>query len=131
VIEVSWANLDNQEVLLYRFPSFWTWDDFYKSQRKIDKMLDLSSQSIPVFFDFRNGSYLPPGMLREMSNIIDSWHPRGMPLVVIGGNQIVQNAFSVAARMLNASNLLNDVLFVASMPAAEALVRRKYEHELT
>jgi hypothetical protein len=33
----------------------------------------------------------------------------------------------VAARMLNASNLLRDVLFVASMPAAEALVRRKYE----
>lgn len=127
MIEVSWTNLDNQEVLQYRFPKLWTWDDFYKAQRKIDKMLDLSSQAIPVFFDFRNGSYLPPGMLREMSGIIQTWHPHGTPLVVIGGNQIVQNAFSVAARMLNASNVLNEVLFVASMPAAEALVRRKYE----
>jgi hypothetical protein len=127
VIEVSWSNLDNQEVLQYRFPNFWTWDDFYKAQRKIDKMLELSSQSIPVFFDFRSGSYLPPGMLREMSNIIQTWHPRGTPLIVVGGSQIVQNAFSVAARMLNASNVLNDVLFVSSMPAAEALVRRKYE----
>src|SRR5688572_24938937 len=79
VIEVSWTNLDNQEVLQYRFPNLWTWEDFYKAQRKIDKMLDLSSQSIPVFFDFRSGSYLPPGMLREMSNIIETWHPRGTP----------------------------------------------------
>lgn len=127
MIEVSWANLDSQEVLLYRFPAFWTWDDFYKAQVKIDKMLELSSQAIPVFFDFRGGSHLPPGMLREMSQIIKTWHPRGTPLVVIGGNQVVSNAFKVAARMLNASNILDDVLFVGSMPAAEALVRRKYE----
>jgi hypothetical protein len=127
VIEVSWTNLNNQEVLQYRFPNLWTWEDFYKAQRKIDKMLELSSQSIPIFFDFRSSSYLPPGMLREMSNIIETWHPRGTPLVVVGGNQIVQNAFSVTARMLNASNILDDVLFVASMPAAEALIRRKQE----
>jgi hypothetical protein len=125
VIEVSWTNLDNQEVLQYRFPNLWTWEDFYKAQVKIDKMLDISSQSIPVFFDFRNGSYLPPGMLREMSKIIDTWHPKGRPLIVIGGNQIVQNAFSVAARMLNAANSLDAVLFVGSLPAAEAIVRRK------
>jgi len=127
VIEVTWTNLGNQDVLQYRFPNLWTWEDFYKAQRKIDKMLDLSSQSIPVFFDFRNGSYLPPGMLREMSNIIKTWHPKGTPLIVIGGNQIVQNAFSVAARMLNAANSLDTVLFVGSLPAAEAIVRRKKE----
>jgi hypothetical protein len=127
VIEVSWANIDSQEVILYRFPSLWTWEDFYKAQRKVDKMLDISSQEIPVFFDFRAGSYLPPSMLREMRKIIESWHRHGTPLIVVGGNQIVQNAFAVAARMLSESKLLQDVRFVSSMPAAESLVRRKYE----
>jgi hypothetical protein len=127
MINVSWTNIDTQAVLLYHFPNLWTWEDFHKVQRKVDKMLDISSHEIPVFFDFRTGSYLPPGMLKEMSQIIHSWHPRGTPLIVVGGNQIIQNAFSVAARMLNASNLLEDVQFVSSMPAAEALVRRKYE----
>jgi hypothetical protein len=125
MIDVSWIEIDKQDVILFTFHPSWIWRNFHQAQNKVSKMLASSTRNFPIFFDFRNASNLPPGMIKEMRNIIEAWHPNGTPLVVIGGNQIIHNAFMVAGRMLNASALLEDIIFVGSFAAAEACLRRE------
>lgn len=125
MIDVTWILIDRQEVILFTFRPAWTWQHFHQAQRKVHKLLTSSKMEFPIFFDFRNGTNLPPGMIKEMRNIIESWHPHGTPLVVIGGNRIIHNAFMVAGRMLNESQLIQDMTFVGSFPAAEAYLRDK------
>lgn len=125
MIDVSWLTIDGQDVILFTFHPSWTWRHFRKAQQKVGTMLEFSSTTFPVLFDFHHASNLPPGMIKEMRNIIESWHPNGTPLIVIAGNRIIYNAFAVVARMLSESNVLDGILFVDSLADAEASIRRQ------
>lgn len=123
MIDVSWITVAGQDVILFTFHPSWSWKTFHQAQQKVSTMLEYSTKKIPIFFNFQNASDLPPGMIKQMRDIIESWHPNGSPLLVIGGNRIIENAFNVAARMLHESQLLSDIFFVESILDAEDCLR--------
>jgi hypothetical protein len=124
-ITLAWHHVNSQEILHYIFHPNWTWAEVYKLKMRADRMLQSSKHAIPVFFDFRNAPQLPPGMLNHARKIVETRHPQGSPLIVVGGGQVIYNMFKIAERMLDDPTLLRDVHFFASLPEAE-----RYIHSL-
>ena len=122
-IALSWYHVDSQEILHYIFNPNWTWPEVYTLKTRADRMLQSSKHAIPVFFDFRLAPQLPPGMLNHARKIIETRHPQGSPLVVVGGGQVIHNMFTIAERMLDDPTVLRDVRFVSSMAEAERYIR--------
>ena len=119
MIDVSWITVAEQDVILFTFHPTWTWSNFHQAQQRVQTMLAYSTRAFPIFFDFHKAGNLPPGMIKEMRDIIEEWHPNGSPLLVVAGNRIIHNAFTVAARMLHESQRLSDIIFVDSLSEAE------------
>ncbi|MDQ7027253.1 MAG: hypothetical protein Q9P44_17040 [Anaerolineae bacterium] len=122
-IHLGWYHVDSQEILHYIFYPNWVWAEIYQLKKRADRMLQLSKHAIPVFFDFRLSSQLPPGMLNHGRQIVATRHPQGSPLVIVGGERLIYNTFKIAERMLNDPTLLDDVVFTKSMPEAEHFIR--------
>jgi len=125
MIEVSWITVARQDAILFSFPPIWSWKNFHQAQQKVLTMLEYSTTKFPIIFDFRHANDLPPGMIKEMRDIIEAWHPNGSPLMVVGGDKIIENAFNVAARMLNESQRLSDIIFVDSLSHAENFLQAR------
>jgi hypothetical protein len=122
-INLSWHHVNSQEILHYIFHPNWTWAEVYKLKVRADRMLQSSKHAIPVFFDFRLAPQLPPGMLNHARKIVETRHPQGSPLIVVGGGQVIYNTFKIAERMLDDPTLLSDVHFLASLPEAERYIQ--------
>ena len=124
-IDLAWYQVDTQEVLHYIFYPNWTWSEIYQLKKRADSMLRSSKHAIPVFFDFSLAPQLPPGMLNHGRQIVETRHPQGSPLVIVGGEKVIYNTFKIAERMLNNNHLLDDVAFVPTMREAERFIRSR------
>jgi hypothetical protein len=96
-IDLRW--LDNQQTaLLYTFPEKWTWDDFYAVKAQADVWLDACDHDVVLLFDMSVTRTIPPGALSQGRYLIGKAHPRGKPIILIGGNRMIAALLNMAAR---------------------------------
>jgi hypothetical protein len=119
-IELRWETMGDKRVLLYDFEPSWRWDDFYTVKAQADAMLEVENNRVPLIFDLRRAPNMPPGMILHSRNVVESRHPKGSPVILLGANRLVQAAFDIVKRMLgeNTEKLTGDVMILKTWEEA-------------
>lgn len=85
-ITVSWHN-PSQTVILWEFSSTWTWDDFYSSVDRTNRMLAQVIHQVAVIVDTRAMQSFPRGVMTPAINVVMA-RPANASMVVV----LIENA---------------------------------------
>lgn len=100
-IKVSWYN--NQQALLYTFPTEWTWEDLENVQDDANRLLDSLNYSVPIICDMTQSKGAPLGALGQSKARIRRVHPNTTTLVIVGANPIITALLHVVNKLIPAS----------------------------
>ncbi|RMG79384.1 MAG: hypothetical protein D6712_19755 [Chloroflexi bacterium] len=123
-ITVSWEDQE-QRTLIYRFPSMWTWQEFYNAKAEAERLLDTVDHNVTVFLDFSQGATLPAGAVSEAPKIMKKRHPRATPVIFIGVNPRISIVINMVRTVL--SSRMKDIHMVKTLDDAWELVHQLRE----
>jgi hypothetical protein len=85
-ITVSWHN-QSQSIIRWDFGSTWTWDEFYSSIERTNRMLDQVVHQVAVIVDTRAMQTFPRGVMTHAMNAVTA-RPSNASMVVV----LIENA---------------------------------------
>ena len=91
-IEVSWYNAE-KTIILEKYPSKWTWDDFYELREIVPAMMQEVPHTVSIIADFGNNLDIPSGnAMLHARNVISSF-PKNWGLLVMISRSALINSF--------------------------------------
>ena len=113
-VDLTWETIAEQTVLWYWFRRGWTWEDFYATKEKADAMLDELEEPVPLVFDLRDATDMPPGMIKQAHKITVTRHANGTPVILFGASRVIRTTTSILRRMLGSvvTKFMGDVHFL-------------------
>lgn len=118
-ITVSWFD-DQHTILLYTFDPRWTWEDFIETKSVADPMIDAAGRDIALIFDARRIRHLPLNSLTYAREMVETRHPQGRPVIIVGENLIVRTIYHLVERV--AGQFMRDFSVVESLDEAVAVI---------
>lgn len=89
MIELDWDDTE-KTIIRYTFFDPWTWDEYYATNPKRDRMFAETSQVIDIILDFRKGNHLPPQAMTHMRKV-GSWDsPQRGVVIILGVHSMLQ-----------------------------------------
>ena len=89
MIELDWDDPE-KTIILYTFFDPWTWDEYYATNPKRDKMFSETNQVIDIILDFRKGKRLPPQAMTQLHKIGSWGSPQRGVVIILGVHSMLQ-----------------------------------------
>lgn len=88
MIVVEWANTE-KNIVIWRFPSQWSWDDFYAAKKEVDIMIDGVEGIVDSIFLTSKEQKIPSGAIAHLKNIITQRHERHEMIILVGSKMFL------------------------------------------
>ena len=89
MIELDWDDPE-KTIICYTFHDPWTWDEYYATNPKRDKMFSETDQVIDIILDFRKGKQLPPKAMTHMLKVGTWDSPQRGAVIVVGVHSMLE-----------------------------------------
>jgi hypothetical protein len=89
MIELEWDDSE-KTIIRYTFFDPWTWDEYYATNPKRDRMFTETHEVIDIILDFRKGNHLPPQAMTHLRKV-GSWDsPQRGVVIILGVHSMLQ-----------------------------------------
>jgi hypothetical protein len=122
-IALEWLD-QHETILIWRFASHWTAEDFYKALDKNNKLIEQKAHPISVVIDMLDVKSFPTGVLTHAANGLATRRTQNVQTVVILKHptlQILYNTFIRFHSRLN-PHYVNHLHLVTTWTSANALL---------
>lgn len=124
-IEVTWHNRE-KTIILEKYPSKWTWDDFYALREVVPPMMHEVSHTVHIIADMGNNLDIPGGnAMLHARNVVSSFPENWGMLIMITRSPLINSFVNMFNRIFPA-HWARKIRLVKSYDDAYALIA---EHE--
>lgn len=127
MVEVQWAD-EEKDIVLWKFPSRWTWHDFYEAKQEVDAMIDSVEGIVDSIFLTSGAQRMPSGALQNLKRIITERHQRHDLIVVVNTRMFLHALVTTVFKFVPSAK--RQFHFVNSEEEAYAIIRAAQQNRL-
>lgn len=122
MIEVTWSDTQDN-VVLWKFPLIWTWQEFFAAKAEVDAMIDGVEGIADSIFLIHTERRLPEGGIRNLKRIVAERHARHDVIVIVGPTMFLTSLLSVILKIVPGAQ--DQLHYAQSIDEAYAIIENR------